>query len=97
MRVRRAWIYSFLLFVPGVYLYVKLFFVPLVMLDQGLGARAAVWESFAMSRGNFWRLTGLIAINLAIQAASLITVIGIVPATGFVNTARACAYQSLRR
>jgi membrane-associated HD superfamily phosphohydrolase len=84
-----------LLIVPGVYLYVKLFFVSLVMLERKKGAFAAIAQSWRMTRGNFWTLLLLILLNCLIQAVAGSTVIGVIPATGFANTARAAAFRTL--
>lgn len=85
-----------LFFFPGVFLYIKLLFVSLIMLEDGKGARAAVATSWRMTTGNFWRLLALVLVNTAVQMLMLPTIIGEIPATGFVNTARAAAFRMLR-
>ena len=88
---------AFFLFVfPGVYLYVKLFFVSLVMLEGGKGAGEAIKISWQMTKGNYWELFLVIVMNTGIQLLLLPTVIGIIPATGFVNTVRAAAFHMIR-
>jgi len=82
--------------VPGVYLYIKLVFVPLAMIELRLGAAGAVKASWRMTRGNYWRLLLLILMNAGVQTAAMVTVIGVIPATGFANTARAAAFRMLR-
>lgn len=86
----------FLLIVPGIYMYIKLLFVSLVMLEDGAGAPAAVRASWRMTRGNFWRLLLLILMNAGLQAVATVTVIGLIPATSFANTARAAAFRMIR-
>lgn len=81
--------------VPGVYLYIKLYFVPLIMLDHKCGASQAVRRSWIMTEGNFWRLFTLVAINGTIQIVALPSIIGAIPATGYANTVRATAYRQL--
>jgi len=81
--------------VPVAYLYIRLVFVYLVMLEHKKGALAALAESWRMTRGNFWRLVLLILMNAAVQSAASGTIIGIIPATGFANTARAAAFWML--
>lgn len=85
----------FLFFFPGAYLYVKLLFVSLVMLESEKGAGAAIRISWRMTRGNFRQLFLLVLMNAGVQLLSLPTVIGIIPATGFANTARAAAFRML--
>ena len=84
-----------LLFVPGAYLYIKLMFVPLVMMEQKKDPFAAIAESWRMTQGNFWSLTLLILMNATVQLVAMSTVIGIIPATAFANTARAAAFRML--
>lgn len=85
----------FLLFPLGAYIYVKLLFVSLIMIEGKKGALEAINISWKMTAGNFWSLFLLVAINLVIQMLSTPTVIGLIPATGFVNTARASAFRIL--
>ena len=88
---------AFFFFVlPGVYLYIKLLFVSLVMLEEKKGARAAIRISWQMTRGNFWKLFLLVLMNTVIQLLSLPTIIGAIPVTGFVNTARAVVFHMIR-
>ena len=83
-------------FFPGAYLYIKLLFVSLIMIEDKKGAREAINISWRMTGGNFWRLFLLVLMNTGIQFLSLATVIGTIPATGFVNTVRAAAFRMLR-
>lgn len=86
-----------LLLLPlGLFVYIKLFFVSLLMLEEGATPVAAAKESWRMTSGNFWPLFGLVAINSLLQLALIPTVIGLIPATGFANTARAGAFAILR-
>lgn len=85
----------FLFFFPGVYLYIKLLFVSLSMLEGKKGAWEAIKISWRMTNGNFWKLFLLVVINTMIQFLGLATVIGLIPTTGFINTARASAFHML--
>ncbi len=85
----------FLLIIPGVYLYIKLLFVSLVMLEEGKGVIGAIKGSWRMTRGHFWKLLWLVSLNSTIQLISMPTVIGVIPSTGFTNTARAAAFRML--
>ncbi len=85
----------FLLLPLGLFIYVKLFFVSLLMLEKGHSPAEAIKESWHMTDGNFWPLLGMVAINGTFQLAMAPTIIGLVPATGFANTARAAAYSML--
>ena len=85
----------FFFFVPGVYVYIKLVFVSLIMLEERTGAWTAVRRSWLMTRGNFWELFLLILMNIGIQFLGVLTVLGAIPATGFANTARAAAFRMI--
>jgi len=56
----------------------------------------AIRRSWVMTQGNFWNLLALFIINATCQFMAAPTVIGLIPVTGFVNTARAAAYQMLK-
>ncbi len=82
---------------PGFYLYVRLLFVTLILLEEKeTGMVDAIQKSWAMTRENFWSLLALICLNGTFQLAVSPTIIGLIPATGFANTARAAAYQMLK-
>ena len=85
----------FLLFFPGFYLYIKLLFVSLIMLEGEKSAMAAVKISWQITRGNFWKLLLLVLMNTALQLVALPTIIGVIPVTGFANTARAAAFRRI--
>jgi hypothetical protein len=88
---------AFFVFVPlGAYVYIKLLFVSLIMLEEKKGATAAMRISWRMTDGNFWRLFLLMFMNTVIQTVAMPTIIGGIPATGFANTARAAAFRMLR-
>jgi len=85
------------LFLPlGIYVYVKLYFASLLMLEEEHPPVNAIKESWSMTHGHFWSLFGMNAINGCLLLALAPTVIGIVPATGFANTARSAAFTLLR-
>ncbi len=86
----------FLLFPLGFFLYIKLYFVTLLMLEEALSPGKAIEKSWKMTSGNFWPLFGMAAINGTLQLAMAPTLIGLVPAIGFANTSRAAAYSILR-
>jgi len=85
----------FVFILPGIYLYIRLFFVSLLMLEKDQGPLQAIQKSWTMTRGNFWNLFLLIVTNTLIQTISIITIIGIIPTTAFANTARAAVFQML--
>jgi len=83
-------------FLPlGIYLYIKWYFVILVMLEEKKGLVASIKTSWHMTDGNFWRLLAVVGINTVIQCTMLPTIIGIIPATAFINTVRAAAFRAL--
>jgi hypothetical protein len=86
----------FLLLPLGIFIYIKLFFVSLLMLEEGKSPGAAIRGSWNMTTGTFWPLLGMVAINGMLQLSLVPTIVGLIPATGFANTARAAAYTMLR-
>ena len=85
------------LFLPlGIYIYIKLYFVCLVMVDEQQGLRGAIKRSWKLSSGHFWPLLGMVALNGTFQMIMIPTIIGLIPASGFANTARAAAFELLR-
>lgn len=103
-----AWIHLVLAFVkglafalfilPGFYLYTRLFFVTLILLEEKeCRMMDAIQKSWVMTCGNFWSLLALICLNGTFQLAVAPTIIGLIPVTGFANTARAAAYQMLKK
>ena len=87
-----------ILFLPlGIYIYIKLYFVSLFMLEENKDPMTAMRESWKMTDGHFWPLFGMVTINTTLQVAMTPTIIGLVPATGFVITARTAAFSILRK
>ncbi len=86
----------FLFFPLGVFVYIKLYFAILLMLEEDRPAAEAIKESWSMGTGNFWSLLGLVSINGAIQFFMGLTVVGLIPATGFAQTTRAAAFDLLK-
>ena len=85
------------LFLPlGIYLYIKLYFVSLAMVDDQKNLSAALRQSWHLSTGHFWPLLGMVTLNSILQFAMVPTLIGLIPASGFATTSRAAAYAMLR-
>jgi hypothetical protein len=87
----------FIFFPLGFYIYVKLFFVSLLMLEEQKKPGRAIRESWHLSNNHFWSLLGMVFLNGILQFALAPTIIGLIPASGFATTARASAYALLRR
>ncbi len=85
----------FLLIVPGIILYVRLFFVPLLLLEENISVKIALRKSWRLTRGHFFKLFLLIFYNTLIQIAAMFTIIGLIPVNGFINTVRAAAFHML--
>ncbi len=86
----------FVFFPLGVFIYIKLYFVSLLMLEENQPPKAAIQGSWNMVSGNFWPLFAMVAINGVLQFSMALTLIGFIPATGFVGTVRAAAFTMLR-
>ncbi len=85
------------LFLPlGIYLYIKLYFVSLAMVEEQKNLSAAIQKSWNLSTGHFWPLLGMVVLNSILQFAMVPTLIGLIPASGFATTTRAAAFAMLR-
>ncbi len=85
------------LFLPlGIYLYIKLYFVSLAMVEERKNLAAAIQKSWSLSTGHFWPLLGMVILNSILQFAMVPTLIGLIPASGFATTTRAAAFAMLR-
>lgn len=89
-------LFLFLLLPLGLFVYVKLLFVSLLMLEEGHSPTKAIAASRKMTTGSFWPLLGMTLINGTLQTVMALTVVGFIPASGFANTARAAAFMMLR-
>lgn len=87
----------FFVFPLGVFIYIKLFFVTFLMLEQNRSFGKAIKESWAMTTGYFWSLVGVVCINSVLQVGMGLTVIGIIPCNGFTSTVRAIAFKGLQQ
>lgn len=79
----------------AVLLYTLFFYAPQLAADEGLGPLAALFKSQRMVRLSPLKNLVLVLCNVFLQAASAPTIIGLIPATAFVNTARGAAYLQL--
>ncbi len=86
----------FFIFPLGVFIYIKLYFVSLLMLEQKQSSVAAIKGSWRMTTGTFGPLFAMVIINGILQFLMALTLIGFIPATGFAGTVRAVAFTVLR-
>lgn len=90
-----ALFFFFLAFLGAAFFYVIFFFAPQLAADEELGPIQAMLKSQRMVRRSFMMVFLLVMINMSIQGLLGITVIGLIPATAFANTARGAAYYQL--
>lgn len=84
-----------LLIVPGIYVAVRLAFVPFLVVDEGLGPTAALAESWRRTEGRFWALLGGALLGLfAVWVGLILALIGIIPAALWVGVAYATMYAA---
>jgi uncharacterized membrane protein len=88
----------FLLVLPGIYVAVRLAFVPFLVVDEGLGPIEAVVESWRRTEGRFWTMLGggLFGV-FAIWVGLILLLVGIIPAAMWVGLAYATFYASASR
>jgi len=89
----------FLLFILplGLFLYIKLYFVSLYMLEENQGIIEAIKSSWKLSKGYFWTLFAISITNNLIQLFISSTIIGLIPSTGFIRTVRSEAFELLKK
>ena len=85
-----------LLFLPGVFLAIRLGFFPYAIVDGGLGPVAALQKSWDLTRGSFWHLLALgiafFVVNMIGAIALLIGLLVTIPVTAI---AMAYVYRRL--
>jgi len=87
----------FFCILPGVYLYVKLFFTGFIITEQSANPFVAMKKSWAMTRGNFLNVLILFLVVMVVDVFSIVTVIGFIPGISFNYTLRAAAYRQLKQ
>jgi len=85
-----------LLIVPGIFLAVRLSFVPFLVVDEGRGPVDAMTESFNRTAGHGWTIVGaaLLAI-LVVIVGFILLIVGSIPATMLVYLAFASLYTAI--
>ncbi|HEX8968287.1 MAG TPA: hypothetical protein VF937_10420 [Chloroflexota bacterium] len=85
-----------LLIVPGIYLAVRLSFVPFIVVDEGRGPVEALTESWRRTEGFFWTIfgSGLLGIVVVIVGFVLL-IVGSIPAFMLVYLAFASLYAAI--
>ena len=84
------------LIIPGIYLYVKLYFTGFLILEKSANPFSAMKKSWQMTEGNFWQITLLFLITLGVNIISGITLIGFIPGNSYNYALRAAAYKKLK-
>jgi len=86
----------FFCILPGVYLYVKLFYTGFIITEESANPLASIPKSWRMTQGNFFPILLIFGVNLAVLFLSLITIIGVIPGDSFNYTLRAASYKQLK-
>jgi hypothetical protein len=85
-----------LLIVPGIFLAVRLAFVPFLVVDEGRGPMDAVMESFNRTSGYGWTILGAALLSiLVVIVGFILLVVGSIPATLLVYLAFASLYAGI--
>lgn len=85
-----------LLILPGIYIAIRLAFVPLLVMDEEMGAWEAVQESGERTGGeSLGLLLLLVATVVILFAGLLLLVVGIIPALAWVGVSWAGYYRAL--
>jgi len=89
-------LFPVLCMLPALYLYLRLFFTGFIITEGAANPFAALHRSWHMTAGHFFSLALLLAVELGINAFSILTVVGFIPGTSFKYTLRAAVYRQLR-
>jgi hypothetical protein len=81
------------LILPGLYLYLRLQFVPYLVVNEGLDAGGAIRESLRLTRGLEAPILGIVVVGLAASLAGLLMAgLGLLPALVWWDLAMASLY-----
>ena len=86
---------SFLIFIFGIYFYIKLYFTGFIITEESANPFKAIAKSFAITRGLFIKAAVLFVVTTIIDLVSLISIIGFIPANSLKYTLRASAYRQI--
>lgn len=85
-----------LLIIPGIFLAVRLSFVPFLVVDEGLGPVEALSESFRRTSGYGWTIFGAFILAIIVVIVGLILlIVGSIPATMLVYLAFASLFAAI--
>lgn len=85
-----------LLVLPGIYIGLRLAFVPLLVMDKDMGAWEAVQESGDRTAGETLSLLGLLVASVVILLVGFaLLLVGVIPALAWVGTAWAGYYRAI--
>lgn len=83
------------LILPGLYLYLRLQFVPYLVVNEGLDAGAAIQESFRLTHGLEAPILGIVVVGVAASLAGLLMAgLGLLPALIWWDLAMASLYHA---
>jgi len=83
---------------PGLYLYMRLYFTDFIITDASPNPFTACAESWRLTRGNQLKIMLLFAVTLLTHVMSILTMgIAEIPGRPFEYTLRAAAYRQLKR
>jgi uncharacterized membrane protein len=84
------------LVIPGIYLAIKYFFAPYLILDKGMRIGAAFDKSADMTKGNMLKMIGFALVSFAIVIVGLLAlIVGVIPAMILTTFAGFYIYRKL--
>lgn len=87
--------FSFLIFIFGIYFYIKLYFTGFIITEESVNPFKAIAKSMSITKGLFMKVGILFVITTIIDLVSLISIIGFIPANSIKYTLRASAYRQI--
>ncbi len=86
----------FFCILPGVYIYIKLYYTGFIITEESADPLASIPKSWKMTEGNFFPVFFIFCITLSVNLVTIMTIIGIIPGSSFNYTLRAASYEQLK-
>lgn len=87
---------SLLIFIPGIYFYVRLMFTGIIITEKSRNPFKAIKESWLLTKGEVDKMFALFLFELLLNIFAVITVIGVIPVPPMRYTIRTAVYRQLQ-
>ncbi len=87
---------SFCIFLFAIFLYVKLYFTGFIITESSMNPIKSIPQSWNLTNGYIVPIAIIFILSVIIDLITGITVVGVIPATGFKYTLRASLYREIK-